>query len=127
MKSYDVTILTAKKFYDPVNPNWYVNQVLTEDHILLNACRKKGLKAIRTYWDNPDFDFADTEITLFRTIWDYFHRFDEFSIWLQDNEHKTRLMNVPELLYWNIDKHYLIDLSKKGINIPPTTVPPKSS
>jgi glutathione synthase/RimK-type ligase-like ATP-grasp enzyme len=122
MKTFDVTILTAKKFFDQPNPNWYVKQVIQEDTILLNAFKKNGLKAVRTYWDNPEFDFADTEISLFRTIWDYFHRFDEFSVWLKDTEHKTRFINPPELLYQNIDKHYLIDLFAKGINIPPTII-----
>jgi glutathione synthase/RimK-type ligase-like ATP-grasp enzyme len=120
MKTYDVTILTAKKFYNPPNPNWYVNQVLQEDAILLNTFKKKGLKAIRTHWDNPEFDFSVTEITLFRTIWDYFHRFDEFSLWLKNTEHVTRFINPPELLYHNIDKHYLRDLAEKGLNIPHT-------
>ncbi len=120
MKSFDVTILTAKKFYDLPNPNWYEKQVLQEDSILLSAFQKKGLKAIRTYWDNPNFDFADTRITLFRTIWDYFHRFNEFSNWLNSNWNKTQLINSPEILHWNIDKHYLYDLSVKGINIPKT-------
>jgi glutathione synthase/RimK-type ligase-like ATP-grasp enzyme len=120
MKTYDIAILTAKKFYDPLNPDWYVKQVLQEDNILLTTLQKKGLKVVRTYWDNPCFDFADTKITLFRTIWDYFHRFNEFSVWLKNTENKTRLMNPPELLFWNIDKHYLYDLSLKGINIPQT-------
>ena len=120
MKTYDIAILTAKKFYNHLNPDWYVKQVLQEDNILLTTLQKKGLNAVRTYWDNPDFDFEDTKITLFRTIWDYFHRFDEFSVWLKNTENNTRLMNPPELLYWNIDKHYLNDLSAKGINIPPT-------
>jgi glutathione synthase/RimK-type ligase-like ATP-grasp enzyme len=118
MKKYDVTILTAKKFYEPVNPNWYVKQVLQEDQIVLSTFQKKGIRTIRTYWDNTDFNFADTEITLFRTIWDYFYRFDEFSLWLKRTENSTRFINPPELLYHNIDKHYLIDLSEKGINIP---------
>jgi glutathione synthase/RimK-type ligase-like ATP-grasp enzyme len=120
MKSFDVTILTAKKFFDLPNPNWYEKQVLQEDNILLSALQKKGLKAVRTYWDNPNFDFADTQITLFRTIWDYFHRFNEFSNWLNSTMKKTQLINSPEILYWNIDKHYLYDLYVKGINIPKT-------
>jgi glutathione synthase/RimK-type ligase-like ATP-grasp enzyme len=120
MKSLDVTILTAKKFFEQPNPDWYVKQVLREDEILLNALKKKGLKAIRTYWDNPDFNFADTEITLFRTIWDYFHRFEEFSLWLNKTLTITKLINPPVLVYWNIDKHYFKNLSDKGINIPPT-------
>ena len=120
MKKYDVVILTKKGFFEPENPDWYVKQAIYEDNFVKKALERKGLKVIRTYWDNPDFDFSDANITLFRTIWDYFHRFDEFSIWLNEVKNKTKLINPPKLIFQNIDKHYLKDLSNKGINIPNT-------
>ncbi len=120
MKKYDVVILTQKKFFKPKNPDWYTKQVLKEDNLVEEAIKKKGIKVIRTYWDNPDFDFSEAKITIFRTIWDYFHRFDEFSKWLEATKNKTRFINSAETIYWNIDKHYLQDLSEKGINIPNT-------
>ncbi len=120
MKLYDVVILTKKEFHEPKNPDWYIKQVITEDLLVQKALETKGLKVIRTYWDNSKFDFSSAEIVLFRTIWDYFHRFDEFSKWLNNVKTKTKLINPPELIYWNIDKHYLNDLSENGINIPPT-------
>lgn len=120
MKFYDVVILTQKEFYEPKDPDWYIKQVITEDLLVQKALEKKGLKVIRTYWDNSEFDFSSSKIVLFRTIWDYFHRFDEFSNWLNNVKNKTKLINPPELIYWNIDKHYLNDLSENGINIPPT-------
>ena len=120
MKIYDVVILTQKSFYEPENPTWYDKQAIQEDNYVKKALEKKGLKVIRTYWDNPDFDFSTAKITLFRTIWDYFHRFEEFSKWLDETKDKTTFINSPELIRWNIDKHYLQDLDKKGINIPNT-------
>jgi len=120
MKLYDVVILTQKKFYNPENPDWYAKQAIKEDEDIILALEKKGLKVIKTYWDNPDFDFSEAKITLFRTIWDYFNRFDEFSKWLEATKHKTTFINPPEIIYWNIDKHYLKDLAEKGTNIPNT-------
>ncbi len=120
MKKYDVVVLTQKGFFEQENPNWYVKQVLQEDELVKQALERKGLKVIRTYWDNPSFDFSTTKIVLFRTIWDYFHRFDEFSKWLDETKDKTTFINSPELIRWNIDKHYLQDLKNKGINIPNT-------
>lgn len=120
MEKYDAVILTTKEFHKPKDPDWYIKQVLQEDKLVQKALETKGLKVTRTYWDNPEFDFSTSKITLFRTIWDYFHRFDEFSKWLDNVKTKTKLINPPELIYWNIDKHYLNDLSVKGINIPPT-------
>lgn len=120
MKKYDVVILTKKGFFKPENPDWYVKQVIKEDLLVQKALEKKGLRVIRTFWDNPDFNFAEAEITLFRTIWDYFHRYSEFSKWLDENKTKTKMINSPEIIRWNIDKHYLIDLQKNGVNIPNT-------
>ena len=120
MKLYDVVILTQKKFFNPKNPDWYAKQAIKEDEDIQKALENKGLKVIKTYWDNPNFDFTEAKITLFRTIWDYFHRFNEFSEWLNKTKHKTHFINPPEIIYWNIDKHYLQNLSEKGINIPNT-------
>ena len=120
MKKYDAAVLTKKDFFEPKNPDWYAKQAIQEDAYVVKALEKKGLNVIRTYWDNPDFDFSETEVTLFRTIWDYFHRFKEFSKWLNKVKTKTKLINPPELIFQNIDKHYLKELSDKGINIPKT-------
>jgi len=120
MKKYDVVILTKKGFFEPENPDWYVKQAIKEDEFVINALKKRRLKVTRTYWDNPDFDFSETKITLLRTVWDYFHRFKEFSTWLKETQTKTRIINPPELIFENIDKHYLAGLEQKGINIPKT-------
>ena len=120
MKKYDIVILTKKGFYEPKNPNWYIKQAIKEDNFVKEALKKKGLNVLRTYWDNPDFDFSQANITLFRTIWDYFHRFKEFSEWLENTKEKTKLINPPEIIYQNIDKHYLNNLAEKDINIPST-------
>ena len=120
MKKYDVVILTKKGFFEPENPDWYVNQAIAEDNYVKEALENKGLKVLRTYWDNPDIDFSDIKITLFRTIWDYFHRFKEFSEWLDKTKKITTFINPPEIIRWNIDKHYLQEIKIKGINIPET-------
>lgn len=120
MKKYDVTVLTQKKFFEPKNPDWYVNQAIKEDNFVIDALKRKDLKVIKTYWDNPYFDFKETKIVLLRTIWDYFYRFKEFSKWLIKTKELTKIINHPEIIYQNIDKHYLIDLKIEGINIPKT-------
>ena len=117
---YDITVLTASKFLNPVNPDWYTQQVLVEDNYVMEALFRKGLKVIRTNWDNPDFDWTKTRYILFRTIWDYFDRFDEFSLWLDRVKNQTNLNNPYSLIRWNMDKHYLQDLKNMGINVPPT-------
>ena len=119
-KLYDVTVLTDKRYVAPSEIDIYTQNVLDEDYGLLDAMKAEGLRVHRTNWDNPDFDWSSTKHVIFRTTWDYFDRFPEFSVWLEKVSKVTKLINPKELIYWNIDKHYLLDLDKKGVRIPNT-------
>ena len=117
---YDVVILTDNRYVNPKKTNWYIDQVLLEDKLLQSELENKGLKVCKKDWADPEFDWTLTKYAIFRTTWDYFERFDEFFSWLEDTKHKTTFINSTEIINWNIDKHYLQDLSKIGINIAPT-------
>ena len=114
---YDITILTQSDYINPSKTDGYIDNVLLEDQLIIDALEEKGLKVYRTNWDNPDFDWSSTKYVLFRAIWDYFDRFPEFSKWLDDVCLKTKLINPAEQIVWNMDKHYLKDLEDAGINI----------
>ena len=43
-----------------------------------------------------------------------------FFSWLNQTKNKTTFINSAEVINWNIDKHYLQDLTKNNINIAPT-------
>ncbi len=117
---YDVVVLTDHRYVAPKTKTPYIENVLQEDRLVLEALTKLGLKATRKSWDDPDFDWSTTKYALFRTTWDYFDRYPEFSRWLETTARKTTFINSKELIHWNIDKHYLSDLSKAGINVPKT-------
>lgn len=117
---FDITVLTDLRYVNPTEINDYVQNVLTEDQLVCDALRNVGFKVQRLAWDDNDFDWSQTKYVLFRTTWDYFDRFPEFSKWLSAIESKTTLINPKELIYWNIDKSYLKDLRDAGINIPET-------
>ena len=116
----DIVVLTDRRYIAPTDVSDYVQNILTEDQLVVDALRRKGLTVERKSWDDSDFDWSTTKNILFRTTWDYFDRFDEFEIWLNHVSEVTRLINQKELIYWNIDKHYLQDLAKKDVNIPAT-------
>jgi glutathione synthase/RimK-type ligase-like ATP-grasp enzyme len=121
MPEFDITLLTASKYLKAKDSaDWFVNNILEDDRLLTDALIKRGLKVTRTNWDNPSFNWADTKYVLFRTPWDYFKRYSEFSPWLKSAAKVTKFINPIEIINWNIDKHYLLDLEKAGINIPPT-------
>ena len=116
----DITLLTCRAYYKPDNVTPYIQNILLEQELLKSAFEAQGLKVDITYWDNPTYEWQETKSVLFRTIWDYFERFNEFWEWLEQVKTKTRLINSYELIKWNIDKHYLKDLSSWGIKTVPT-------
>lgn len=116
----DFTILTCQPYHRPKNITPYIQNILDEAKLLQNALIENGFTVDRTYWDNPDYDWSQTRAIVFRTVWDYFERFDEFWPWVEKVNHLTQLINPISLLKWNIDKHYLKDLAERGIEIVPT-------
>jgi glutathione synthase/RimK-type ligase-like ATP-grasp enzyme len=120
MKQYDVVILTEKSFVNPPEVTPYIKNVLWEDQLVQEALERKGLSVIRIAWEDTDFDWATTRIALVRSIWNYATQVESFIKWFKEVQQKTQIVNVPEIIEWNIDKHYLKDLSDKGIHIPTT-------
>ncbi|BBF83761.1 hypothetical protein DLM_0075 [Aquitalea magnusonii] len=114
---FDVVVLTKQALLELDAADWYSKQVHQEDGLVINALEKQGLRVTRKAWDDPDFDWQHTSSLLFRTTWDYFDRYTEFSHWLKKVTSQTRLFNCAELIQWNIDKHYLRFIAEKGINI----------
>jgi glutathione synthase/RimK-type ligase-like ATP-grasp enzyme len=119
-KKIDVTLLTDARYVQPVEVNWYIQNILDDDRYVQQALEKRGLKVVRMNWDNPSFDWSETRCAIFRTTWDYFDRFTEFSSWLDTVSKQTQLINPIETICWNVDKHYLNDLASKGVHIPTT-------
>ena len=117
---YDVVILTDNRYINPIEKDWYINQVLLEDQLLKTELENYNLKVCKKDWADPVFDWSNTKFAIFRTTWDYFERFKDFFSWLEKTKNKTKFINSSDIIKWNIDKHYLIDLEKKGINIAST-------
>ena len=117
---YDITLLTDRRYLNPEQRNDYIDNVLLEDELVRIALEAKGLRVHRINWDDERFDWTSTRFALFRATWDYFERYEEFWSWFESTRHLTNFLNSPELIRWNIDKHYLLDLETAGIAIPPT-------
>jgi len=118
---FDVTILTQKEYVNPQNKDWYVNQIIKEDELLIEELKKHNLKVNRVNWD-ANYDWTKSKTVVVRAIWDYFNRFEEFVKWFNIAKTLTKFINNAALITWNIDKKYLIELETKGINIPQTLI-----
>lgn len=120
MGLFDVVLLTDSRYVDPVSPGKYVQNILDEDQIVRESLEGKGLKVCRKDWADPEFDWGSTRSVLFRTNWDYFDRFEEFSKWLISTSLKAKFINTADLVNWNVNKQYLAYLAGKDIPIVPT-------
>ncbi len=117
MKNLDVVILTDCRYVNTSKKDDYSQNIYKEDALVRKSLEDLKLKVDRISWDDKNFDWSSTKFILFRSTWDYFDRFAEFSKWLIKVSKLTILLNSEKLVRWNIDKHYLIDLLKKGVHI----------
>jgi glutathione synthase/RimK-type ligase-like ATP-grasp enzyme len=92
----------------------------SDDKHLASSLRGLGVETIACIWNDPAVDWAKFDAVLIRSIWDYFKHYASFKQWLAQLPVPT--INNKELLLWNSDKRYLIDLAKYGVPIIPTQV-----
>jgi O-ureido-D-serine cyclo-ligase len=71
-------------------------------------------------WDDADADWAAHDVAVLRSTWDYTQRLAEFLAWVDRAAAQTTLLNPPDIVRWNTDKHYLGELGDGGIAIVPS-------
>jgi O-ureido-D-serine cyclo-ligase len=94
---------------------------LDEDMPLLVEALQRAHAGVSTpCWDDPAVDWSSFDLALLRSTWDYVERIDEFLAWARRCANQTRLLNPPEVVAWNTDKHYLAHLHRAGVPVVPT-------
>ena len=71
-------------------------------------------------WDDATVDWASFDVTILRSTWDYIDRLDEFLGWIDRADSETQLWNPADVVRWNVDKRYLLDVAAEGVPIVPT-------
>lgn len=117
-----IALLTERRYAGEraAADDWYFANILRDDALLRDELAEHGLAAQRVDWADPTVDWSRYRAAVFRTTWDYFVRFDEFTAWLKRVERITPLINAPETIWWNLDKHYLADLDARGVAAVPS-------
>ena len=69
-------------------------------------------------WDDPGVDWASYDRVVIRSTWDYTERVGEFLAWCAAVG-PERLRNRPDLVAFNADKRYLLEL---GVDTVPTVL-----
>ena len=71
-------------------------------------------------WDDQSVNWSQFDIAVLRSTWDYYERLGEFLVWARGVGARTRLFNPLDIVQWNVDKRYLIDLAQASISVMPT-------
>lgn len=125
-----VALLTEHKYtIAPIihEPTPYQANVIKENLLLQEQLQALDIQTDVVGWDTPNIDWQTYDMVVFRTTWNYFHLFDQFTQWLDHIEPLTTSANPFTLMRWNLNKHYLIDLQQQGIHIVPTWFIPRHS
>lgn len=87
---------------------------------LRGALEMAGARVTIARWDDPKIDWSSFDLALLRSTWDYARRLPEFLQWIERASVETRLLNPPEVVRWNTDKHYLAELERNGVPVVPS-------
>lgn len=89
------------------------------DALAAEALRRRGVDVAPAPWNGPQAPFADADLVVVRSTWDYMKAPDAFRAWLQGVD-PARTLNAPTMMLWNLSKRYLAHLSRAGAPLPPT-------
>jgi hypothetical protein len=86
--------------------------------LLLEALADVGVEGSMCVWDDRSIDWADFELTVIRSTWDYTRDREGYLGWARGIE---RLLNPYPIIEYSTDKHYLKDLGARSLRIVPST------
>jgi glutathione synthase/RimK-type ligase-like ATP-grasp enzyme len=96
-------------------------ELTSDEPILQEALRRSGARPSLLLWDG-DTDWSRFDAVVLRSTWDYWERLPEFLAWIDRVSRVSWLVNPAELVRWNIDKRYLLELAQRGVAIVPTEI-----
>ncbi len=107
----------------------YLSVVPNEDEMLVQLFTKHQHQVTLKVWDDPSVDWAQFDIIIIKSTWDYFiGKIEKFYQWLNHiKELNIPCLNHPDTIKWNADKHYLLDIQSAGLNIVPTLLIEKNN
>lgn len=85
------------------------------------ALQAAGASAEVLAWDDPTVSWSRFDAVLLRSTWDYAERRGAFLDWCAHVHAASRLINPPDVVAWNTDKHYLAALAAAGVPVVAST------
>lgn len=85
-----------------------------DDRPLLRLLAARGVRAQPAVWNDPDVDWADADLVVVRSTWDYHDDRETFLTWAGN---LRCVANPADVLRWNTDKTYLRELAHAGLPV----------
>jgi glutathione synthase/RimK-type ligase-like ATP-grasp enzyme len=82
------------------------------------ALAQRGIESELIAWDEPGVDWESFDLTVLRSTWDYASRREAFLDWASE---RPRLCNPLDVVTYSTDKHYLLDLERRGVPVVPSS------
>lgn len=93
-----------------------------DDQVLIAAMRAAGLEAASVIWDRPAA-WGAFDAIIIRSVWDYHLKYPRFVEWLNELDRSgVPIHNNTEVVRWNADKRYMLELAAHGVAITPSRV-----
>ncbi len=103
-------------------------QLTDDDQLLLNSLGQDGVSAQPVVWDDREVNWQEFSCIVIRSCWDYHTRLDEFLKWLDLLEKQNvAILNPADMIRWNCNKRYLLDIEAQGVSLVPTVFLQKNS
>ena len=87
--------------------------------LLLDALRDAQIEGQLCVWGDERVDWNGFDLVVIRSTWDYTAQRESYLTWARGIE---RLWNPFPVIEYSTDKHYLLDLERRGHRIVPTTL-----
>ena len=84
------------------------------------AAKTLKIDLVFTNWNDEQIKWSDFDAAVIRSTWDYVPVRDRFLKKTKEISNETKLFNSHDVMSWNTDKKYLLDLEAKGVPIIPT-------
>jgi len=90
-----------------------------DDRLLLTALASRGIEARYAAWDDPG-EHWNADLIVLRSTWNYYLNPTQFLEWAEYAGRAAPLLNPLDVIFWNHDKRYLLELEHLGVPIVPT-------
>lgn len=98
-----------------------VPALTADDQLLAEELRGRDARVDALVWDDPGVRWAELDVLVLRSCWDYHRRPTEFLAWMDRLEREgVKVWNPPALVRWNAHKSYLRDLESADTAVLPT-------